>query len=425
MRYRNRIKLAPGLTLNLSKSGVSATVGMKGASMNFNKLGTYANYGIPGTGFYNRKKISTKKTYENRKQVGIELNLDDDYNPVIRVYDEGGRNITNESLVSKVKRTDDYKKNIKDLYYRHYEMILDETLEYTELHKGIVNPIGKNFIIDLLNNLKQQEYSIKSFDKQIPSKETIKKELLLEGKQKYKSILFWKNKKNIQLFINENLESKFENALFAWEQQKIVFDKEEIEKKRLLDENYLNEFLAEKENLLGNLEGKEDIVLLNFQRMLSEIQIKPSFFVDFQYNENEKTFYLDIDLPEVEDIPKKTANILKSGKISVKEKSEKQIREDYANCVLGLGYLITSIAFMSSVAIENVIISAYTQRINEEVGKEQDDYIYSIKIDRVRFSSIDFSKIDMLLSFRQFTHIMSLSKSFVFDSIDINKNPLM
>ncbi|HDR1838537.1 TPA: DUF4236 domain-containing protein, partial [Pasteurella multocida] len=55
--FRKRVKIAPGITVNLSKSGVSATVGVKGASVNVGKNGTYLNVGIPGTGVYTRTKL--------------------------------------------------------------------------------------------------------------------------------------------------------------------------------------------------------------------------------------------------------------------------------------------------------------------------------------------------------------------------------
>jgi hypothetical protein len=56
--FRRRIKVIPGVYLNVSKRGVSTTVGVRGASLNIRGDGTYANVGIPGTGLYNRKKIS-------------------------------------------------------------------------------------------------------------------------------------------------------------------------------------------------------------------------------------------------------------------------------------------------------------------------------------------------------------------------------
>ena len=66
MRFRRRTKLFPGVYLNFSKSGISTTIGMRGASINLNKQGTFLNTGIPGTGLYNRQKIGGgKKANQN------------------------------------------------------------------------------------------------------------------------------------------------------------------------------------------------------------------------------------------------------------------------------------------------------------------------------------------------------------------------
>lgn len=56
--YRKRIKIAPGVHVNLSKGGISTSVGPKGAKVTFGKGGTYLNKSIPGTGLYSREKIS-------------------------------------------------------------------------------------------------------------------------------------------------------------------------------------------------------------------------------------------------------------------------------------------------------------------------------------------------------------------------------
>ncbi|PNW26433.1 hypothetical protein BKP44_17045 [Formosa algae] len=55
--------------------------------------------------------------------------------------------------------------------------------------------------------------------------------------------------------------------------------------------------------------------------------------------------------------------------MSVKKKSEKQLKEEYAKCVTGLGLLVTGISFMSSAGIEKVDISAYTQRVDKKMDK--------------------------------------------------------
>ncbi len=71
--YRKRIKIAPGVTVNVSKGGVSTTAGKKGASVTVGKKGTYLNTGIPGTGMYNRQKISGPSS-NHRKAGNIQTN---------------------------------------------------------------------------------------------------------------------------------------------------------------------------------------------------------------------------------------------------------------------------------------------------------------------------------------------------------------
>lgn len=51
--------------MNLSKNGISTTIGPKGANVNIGKKGTYLNTGIPGTGIYSRKKISGSSANRN------------------------------------------------------------------------------------------------------------------------------------------------------------------------------------------------------------------------------------------------------------------------------------------------------------------------------------------------------------------------
>jgi SpoVK/Ycf46/Vps4 family AAA+-type ATPase len=63
--FRRRIKILPGVHLNVSKKGVSTTFGVRGASITAGRNGTYLNTGIPGTGMYNRQKISGKSSNTN------------------------------------------------------------------------------------------------------------------------------------------------------------------------------------------------------------------------------------------------------------------------------------------------------------------------------------------------------------------------
>jgi len=61
--FRKRIKIAPGLHLNVGKRGVSASVGGRGATVNVGRKGAKATVGIPGTGIsYSTKAIRAAKS---------------------------------------------------------------------------------------------------------------------------------------------------------------------------------------------------------------------------------------------------------------------------------------------------------------------------------------------------------------------------
>ena len=57
-RFRRTIKIAPGIKLNLSKSGVSTTMGKRGLTTTLGKNGAYLNAGVPGTGMSGDRSTS-------------------------------------------------------------------------------------------------------------------------------------------------------------------------------------------------------------------------------------------------------------------------------------------------------------------------------------------------------------------------------
>lgn len=57
--FRKTIKILPWVTLNLNKSGMSVSIGPRGAKLNISKKGAYFNTNIPGTGIYNKTKVGT------------------------------------------------------------------------------------------------------------------------------------------------------------------------------------------------------------------------------------------------------------------------------------------------------------------------------------------------------------------------------
>ena len=71
LRFWRRITIFPGVTLNLSKSGVSLSFGIRGARYTIGKDKDTASVGAPGTGVSYRKNISKKKKPKLDKKSGL------------------------------------------------------------------------------------------------------------------------------------------------------------------------------------------------------------------------------------------------------------------------------------------------------------------------------------------------------------------
>lgn len=75
--FRRRIKIIPGVHLNFSKSGITTSVGVKGASMTFGKSGSYLNTSVPGLGIYNRQKLSNSNSNQTPEEYNTQQILEE------------------------------------------------------------------------------------------------------------------------------------------------------------------------------------------------------------------------------------------------------------------------------------------------------------------------------------------------------------
>jgi tetratricopeptide (TPR) repeat protein len=69
-RFWRRVKIAPGISLNLSKSGGSLSLGPRGAKFTIGPRGPRATAGIPGTGLFYTTTFPNKRRRRKRKSYG-------------------------------------------------------------------------------------------------------------------------------------------------------------------------------------------------------------------------------------------------------------------------------------------------------------------------------------------------------------------
>ncbi len=127
---------------------------------------------------------------------------------------------------------------------------------------------------------------------------------------------------------------------------------------------------------------------------LEALELPMSFSAEYEYDEATGSVMMDLDLPEIEDIPDDKIVELASGAIRAKDKTQKEIKADYRTCVLGLAVFVAGNVFNASKGISNILVSGYTQRRSKSTGELEDCYIFSIAFDRNSFRNDDCSTTD-------------------------------
>jgi hypothetical protein len=426
MRFRRRIKIMKGLNLNLSKSGLSVSAGVRGASVTMGKKGSYLNTGIPGTGIYNRTKLgssSSSQKYTNKnlqipeEKVQVSIGLDEKGNPTLTITDSTGRPITDETILRRVKRSEKYKQSVDGLIEAKKLEIDEETNKFINISKYTPEIIIESVVRDEFETLKPQTYVSQEYTIQIPTKEIITQELAVEAKEKIKNILFWKNKKLRETYIFENLESRFQLKVDEWTKSKQLFIETENANKVAKDKEFYEDYAVTKKEFQEVLQGDTNYVTEKIEAILSDIILPVEFSVSYEYHPELNQLKIDLDLPEIENMPQDKANVLSSGKISIKQKTQKELKQQYSQCVSGISFYLGGTFFNISTAIKEILISGYTQRTNKATGIIEDQYIYSLKLTRDKFSSLNFEKVDPIEAFSNFENNRILSSSYDFKTI--------
>ena len=126
---------------------------------------------------------------------------------------------------------------------------------------------------------------------------------------------------------------------------------------------------------------------------LAESEAPIEFAIQTEVLEDKACVMIDLDLPEIENMPQNTLSELADGTIKIKKKTKKQQYEDYRTCVFGLGEYVASHAFGVVPQAKKIVVSAYTQRRDEKTGDLLDVFIYSVVFERKAFTK-DYQEKD-------------------------------
>lgn len=408
-RFRRSVKIAPGIRLNLGKSGASVSLGGRGARVTIGNKRITQTIGLPGTGL----SYSTSKGYGNK----------------------GSSKIRNTGYVTP-------KRQQQLQLFAEADLKIQKEIEayssFLEIGNGS-NVLLKQADFDddlIVRNFAPENYGLKKVGRWFFIKQYLKKFSMwfLAGVfgffvlsaifPEFTDIVIPMSLLSLFMFVAQG------PALLIWgtikSESLVLVNNNRIEEYRkahpINEEKRIERLRALYNGNVEILENDIEISILEFADYVSQLAHKFELNTSFEVKAPD-TVVLSTDLPELENVVVgEIKKALKTGEVSIKEKKEKEVNREYAVGVIGIAFNLASRIFNTSPCIQYVVVFGYTQRVDQSNGKNRDHYVYQIKFNRNTMENLNFSGIDPLKSVAQFEHSISLDKNYFLEEIYIKNS---
>ena len=389
LRFQKRIRILPGVRVNVGLRGVSTSVGVRGASVTAGKRGIHANVGAPGTGFSYRSRIDglTADRASSRAAAAtgdIPARLTLRGNGAVEVLDENGATLPPRLLRSFREQQGEM---IDAWLQQQCDAINDELRAITDIHLQCPSPD------------QEPSFHAARFADAPPRAPVAKSPGWFER-------WFPQVRRRIEAE-NDAARAAWEQETRQWRERKARFERKEQERLRLF-----------REARSGSTAKMSDF----FQYRIEELIWPRETLIDYQIEHGGKTMFVDIDLPEIEDMPSRQAAVSSRGlRLSIRTISDTQNRRNYARHIHGVLFRVIGEAFASFPRMQRIVGSGYSQRTNHATGAIADEYLVSVSVERRRWHRIDFSaleRVDPVATLTQFDLRRRMTKTGIFTAVE-------
>lgn len=386
----------------------------KGVRLNFNKTGTslsFSHKGLLGGSHSKTVKLtggSTKasRTSGARLQGRYDFKINDDGTAIF--YDSQGNRVYDESLIRKMKATDQFREQKNRILAERklkkqqdyaeeqdvkFKEIQGETESIISIHTLSPRVVSEADYLKAISNVRQREYKKEEFSSPFPTKDNALILLRNEAETNVNAP-FWKRKKMIEAYIGENIDEFYNRKIADYEERKKHFEEEEERKFVQMNKKYAEEAEERRNDLRRYLNDDEQYIENALTVWLENITLTVDFNVEFEYKPNDGLMVLDLDLPQIDEMPKDKAVKLSSGTVKAKPKTQKEIKQDYILCVFSLALFMSSNIFNISTAIKSIIVSGFSEQRDDRTGNIIKNCLFSVRCLRDEFEITDITLRD-------------------------------
>jgi len=202
-------------------------------------------------------------------------------------------------------------------------------------------------------------------------------------------------------------EDRYRGQLEDWEAAKARFEAKELARRQFLERQVLTDVAAMEKHL---------------EAVLLAIEWPRETVMSFDLADDGTSVAIDVDLPEIEDMPNRTAIVpAREFKLAVKAMSATAVQRLYAEHVHGIGVRILGELFAALPTVTAATLSAYSQRANRATGNVGDEYLYSVRVNREQWLGLNFANlqnIDVVEALAAFDLRRTMSKAGVFKAVE-------
>lgn len=395
MARRHGIKITKGIRLNINKNGTSVTFKSKDI---FGKTHSSTLPLTSSRGSGGSADRSGSPQLSGRYTFNILDNGDAEF------FGANGQKIYDDSIIRKLKAAEQFREQKRAIMSRRKEEkqreqnaifaeMQNDTDEMVNIYKMSAKVISKEDCKDSISNISAKKYEYREYDAPKPMKARIEMVLLNEAEQNVKAP-FWKRKKSIGEYVNARIGEEYAKEMEKYEAGRIEFEKEEEIRAQKANARYEDEAEQKRNEIRSFMENDRSRIEQKVCEWLESLTLTVDFSVDYEYDDINNTMWLDLHLPPLSEIPTSKPVRMSNGTVKAKDKTQKEIKQEYILCTFGLAVFTSSYVFNVSTAIARIVVSGYSQRRDERTGNIIDDCLYTIKFPRTSFEDADVSSVD-------------------------------
>ncbi len=285
---------------------------------------------------------------------------------------------------------------------------------YTRIHLGADKVKSDQENQALLMAIKPKTYTRSSYKVPMPTRDQIENELRVEAKMLNFDKASRGDNYDVQGHVTRKLPSLVELRQKVWQDAKELYDKIEDAREERTNAKYADDYQREYNKVKGFLQGDEDVVSAQIQSTFSNVKVPYNIELSYEYNRDAKLMDVDIVLEDGIVVPTYKTVILRGGKITIKDKLQKEVTQDKTYSAISILFYMTSKLFTISPNIRFLQISMY-------VETKQSPILW-ICFDRERFSEFSPKMLYPLSETFLFPHVFNLKTKR--GALELNVLPL-